>query len=307
MRHIGNLPTHEQARRFADYLLVRDVKVNIDQEDGHWAIWAVEEDQTQQVKEELNRFREHPDADEYRGHGSTAQRRRKEEEKANREFRNKQIDVRTRWGRGAAGVKAGPVTKGLIFVSIVVAVITGLGSDRGTFFQSLLFESWAVVDGSLVPTGWQAILSGQFWRIFTPMFLHFDPFHILFNMYMLYHFGTQVESRIPTWKYLVLVLAMSACANIGQVAWNDVTQSHAPFGGMSGVVYGLFGFIWIKSIFEPQERYFMPQQTVIILGIWMLLGVFDVISHIANGAHVVGFISGCAFGYARTFYKSFLS
>lgn len=307
MRHVGDLPTHDQAQRFADYLLLRDVKVSIDQENGQWSIWAVEEDETDHVKTELNRFREAPDADEYRGHGSRAEQRRKAEEKANREFRKNQVNVRTRWGRGMVGAKAGPVTMGLIAISILVALVTEIGVNQNSFYQNLLFSAWSKVDGRLVSSGWQEILNGQVWRLFTPMFIHYGILHIVFNLYMLHRFGAQVESHLSTWNYFLLVLAISACANIGQYYWGHFSQHELPFGGMSGVVFGLFGYIWMKSIYEPQEGYFMPQQTVVILGIWLVLGMVGIIGGIANGAHVIGFFAGCAFGYAPTYIRRFLS
>jgi GlpG protein len=307
MRHVGDLPTHEQAQRFADYLLVRDVKVNIDQEDGQWAIWAVEEDETQEVKQELERFRENPDGHEYQGHGSTAQRRRKEEEKTNREFRRNQIDVRTRWGRGRAGIKAGPVTLLLIVVSVIVGLLTQLGADKNEVFFSLMFEKWTLINGDRYSSGLQAIRDGQIWRIFTPMFVHYGPMHLIFNMLWLNQLGAQIESRLGKWKYLLLVLEVAAVAHFSQYLWSDWSDRHGYFGGMSGVVYGLFGYIWMKAKFEPQERYLLTQQTVTLMIGWMFLCMTGFIGPIANAAHVMGLVSGVAFGYAPTFFKKHLS
>lgn len=306
MRHVGDLPTQEQARRFADYLLVRDLKVSIDQEDGHWSIWAVEEDETEQVKDELSRFRENPDDDEYRGHGTKAQQRRRDEEKANREFQKNQVNVRTRWKNSAIGIKSGPATKLLIGASVLVGIATQLGYDENSIFFSLLFEKWTPAKGNLYSSGLAAIQSGEIWRAFTPMFVHFGPMHLIFNMLWLNDLGTQIESRIGKWKYLLLVLAIAAISNFAQYFWADWNHRHGLFGGMSGVVYGMFGYIWMKARYEPQERYLLTQQTVTLMIVWMFLCMTGIIGPIANAAHVMGLVAGVTFGYARTFFKTYL-
>lgn len=307
MRHVGDLPTHEQAQRFADYLLVRNVKVSIDREDGQWSIWAVEEDETSQVKEELDRFREDPDADEYRGHGTKAQQRRRDEEKANREFRQNQVDVRTRWKSSGIGVKAGPVTLALILISVGVGIATQLGYDRNAVFFALLFEKWTLIDGNYYSSGLQAILDGQIWRIFTPMFIHFGPIHLLFNMLWLHQLGAQIEARLGKWKYVLLVLGIAAVSHSSEYFWSDWNNRHAFSGGMSGVVYGLFGYIWMKTRFEPQERYLLTRQTVNLMIFWMFLCMTGFVGAIANAAHVMGLVAGMMFGYARTFFRKYLS
>ena len=303
MRHVGDLPTHDQAQRFADYLLVRDVKVSIDQEDGQWAIWAVEEDETPQVKEELARFRDNPDAEEYRGHGSQAERRRKAEEKANREFRKNQVDVRTRWGRGGAAVISGPITLGLIAISVLVALMTEAGADINKVFLWLTFEKLQPVPGGFLRSGTDAIAAGEVWRLFTPMFIHFGLIHILFNMLWLKQLGSQIESRAGTWKYLLLVFAIAGISNSAEFFWAQYRNEFSIFGGMSGVVYGLFGYIWMKVRFAPQERYLLNQQTVTLMMIWLVLCMTGMVGRIANAAHLIGLLSGVIIGYAGTFLR----
>ena len=40
---------------------------------------------------------------------------------------------------------------------------------------------------------------------------------------------------------------------------------------MSGVVFGLFGYIWMKSRFEASSGYFMHPQTVVLMLLWLYL------------------------------------
>ncbi len=71
---------------------------------------------------------------------------------------------------------------------------------------------------------------------------------------------------------------------------------------MSGVIYGLFGYVWMKSKFDPHAKMFIPPSTVVLLLAWLLLcwsGVLDKsIGQVANWAHTVGLIIGIIIGLA---------
>ena len=297
MRHIGDLPTQEQAQRFVDYLLVEGFKTQFDQEDNQFAIWAIEEDEIDRIKSELEDFRADPDASKYLGHSGKAQKHRVAEEKANRDFRNRQVDVRTRWRQGGSGFAAGPVTKILIGISVLVALSTQLGSDENAVLFSLLYEKLVPVNNGFLRSGFTAIQEGEIWRLFTPMFIHFGPLHILFNMMWLYQLGSQIESRLTPLKYLSLILVISAISNTGEFLWGQYRDIFSIFGGMSGVVYGLLGYIWMKTLYAPEERYMLSRQTVNFMLIWLVLCMTGMMGNIANAAHFIGLEAGCALGY----------
>ena len=60
---------------------------------------------------------------------------------------------------------------------------------------------------------------------------------------------------------------------------------------MSGVVYGLFGYIWIKGKFDPRSGLGLPQQTVFMMLGWFVACVF-IIPNVANWAHGIGLVAG---------------
>ncbi|HUG17547.1 MAG TPA: rhomboid family intramembrane serine protease [Planctomycetaceae bacterium] len=304
MRHIGNLPTEEQASAFEDFMLASEMRVRVDPEDSEWAVWVIEEDQFDAAREQLARFREDPSNSRYNSHSAKARQIRREEKKAAEQFKKNQINVRTRWGRSRSGLKAGPATKALIGISILVGLMAGLNPRDQSVYPWLTFTDFTQLRMSST-LGLEGILSGEIWRIITPIFIHYDPLHILFNMMWMYQLGPQIESRIGSARFLLLVLAVAAISNAGQFAWDRVSAEGglSRFGGMSGVVCGLFGYIWMKVRFEPQERYVMPLQTIRFMLIFLALCTFGIFGDIANGAHLVGLLVGVIFGYWNTFVR----
>ena len=79
------------------------------------------------------------------------------------------------------------------------------------------------------------------------------------------------------------------------------------FGGMSGVVYGLLGYAWMKTRYDPFAGILIRTDAVVILLIWFLIGVFNGFSsmglHMANWAHGVGFLAGLVIGYAPVLFR----
>jgi GlpG protein len=66
---------------------------------------------------------------------------------------------------------------------------------------------------------------------------------------------------------------------------------------MSGIVYGLLGFVWIRGKLDPTVGYELPRQIIVMMMIWFFLGVFGIIPHIANWAHGIGLVVGMAAGF----------
>ena len=71
------------------------------------------------------------------------------------------------------------------------------------------------------------------------------------------------------------------------------------FGGMSGVVYALFGYVWMKGRYEPEQGMILHPSTVQTMLLWLVLCMTGFLGNIANAAHVVGLVAGILFGLAR--------
>lgn len=66
---------------------------------------------------------------------------------------------------------------------------------------------------------------------------------------------------------------------------------------MSGVVYALFGYVWMKGRYQPHLGMGVRQQTVLVMLGWLVLCMTGWVGPIGNAAHVMGLIVGMAFGY----------
>ena len=136
------------------------------------------------------------------------------------------------------------------------------------------------------------VLNGEVWRLITPIFLHFSFFHILFNMFWVHDLGGQIEKRKGSRFFLLFIVITAIISNLLQFKLGGPA-----FGGMSGVVYGLFGYVWIKCKFDPGDGLFIHQTTAIIMLGWFFLCFAVSDFGIANWAHAGGLITGTTWGY----------
>ncbi len=306
MRKIGTLPSEELSSRFIDYLLTEGIPARAEpiesaEDNGRtWVVWINREEQVEASRDILQHFSQSPDDPRYGGRAAKADALRMEQEKRRRFARENYHQGREifRDGMGVSA-KRTPVTFGLIAVCVFVALWTRLG-DHADVVDRLEYvsrrhqaeENWNhenPVDASV------DVFEGEYWRVFTPNFLHFSLIHIFFNMLWLRSLGGQIESRKGSIKLLAMVFALGLASTFCQV----FVVRFPFFGGMSGVVYGLFGYTWMKDRFDPADGVRISPASTQMMVIWFVicfLPGFD----IANGGHAGGLILGMIMGYASS-------
>lgn len=147
----------------------------------------------------------------------------------------------------------------------------------------------------------EKIRQGEIWRIFTPIFLHADIFHLLFNMLWLYVLGRQLEVHLKPVRYLLFIALAAAVTNTAQYLMGGPS-----FLGISGVLCAMLTYIWKRQNDAPWEGYQLQRSTFLfmmiflfgMLGLQMLSFTLEVATgtvistSIANTAHISGIVFG---------------
>ena len=194
-----------------------------------------------------------------------------------------------------------PVTLALLLGCVLGGLVIWL--DIAPLYQQLTLLPW-VSDGlSSLPGGQlsDTLGSGQWWRLWTPIFLHFGAIHLVFNGLWLWEFGRRIEVLQGHRRLLLLVVFVALGSNLTQYLVTGPTL----FGGMSGVVCGLVGYCWGWSLVRPGRDFGMPRALYVvfllmILAMWALGGVLMPFGFpaVADAAHIGGMVLGWLAGLA---------
>lgn len=176
------------------------------------------------------------------------------------------------------------LTVTLIGISILIALLTQLGS------HSPILNALYIADPAT--GGFVAINSGQVWRLITPIFLHFSLMHIVFNMLWIWDLGRMVEWRRGALFLAAFVLIVGIASNLVEYAMTKWPQ----FGGMSAVIYGLLGFVWMQSKYNPRPGFVLAQPTVVMMLVWFVVCWLGLVDAVGNWAHTAGLLIGIAWG-----------
>jgi GlpG protein len=303
MRQIGTIPDENAARALSDYLLTQQIETKLEHQPGGWEVWVRDEDRVARAREELAAFTANPNDRRFTDAARAAADIRRTEEEAEEAYQRRQAALRERMKAPAA--RRRPVTALLIAISVTVGLFTELGDGNDELKQRLYIAPFQEVGNGLVQTpGLRPILEGQVWRLITPIFLHFGPLHLAFNMMWVFTLGGMIEGRRGSLRFLGLVLVTAAISNLAQYYIGGLTREEGRFiwvfagrfGGMSGVVFGLFGYVWMKMRFDPELGLAMSQQTFILTLLWLVFCFTGMAGPIANAAHAGGLVVGMAVG-----------
>lgn len=323
MRQLTTFPNADAARALADYLLTLKIDTQLEQQPDGWSVWVRDEDHLPRAQQELEEFTRNPSDPRYQGAGGTAATLRKQKLQEEKAYDRRQKRFYARMGRAGA---AGGVTLTLIAISVSVTVLIDGFAFGPSLRQMLSIAPLQVKLVSYNPfartaeeafrwkvesPGLEPILHGEIWRLVTPIFPHIGIWHLLFNMCWLYLLGGAIERRRGRVRYLAMVLVLAILSNLAQYFLGKIGSGvplaslpRSPnFAGMSGVVYGLFGYIWMKTRFQPELGLFIDRTNIIIMVGWLFLCMTPVIRifiphGVANAAHVAGLLAGMIIGYA---------
>ena len=169
-----------------------------------------------------------------------------------------------------------------------------------------LFVVLSALGGMLVSFSYRTALgyfsfagfnSAEYWRLITPIFLHFGILHFVFNSLWLSMLGSRIEELMGSFHLMLIILVTGLMSNAIQFWWSGA----ANFGGMSGVVYALLGYLWIANSIAPHPIMTLPRGIITFMIGWLGLCMTPVVTFllgvgIANAAHLGGLLSGMLLG-----------
>lgn len=170
-----------------------------------------------------------------------------------------------------------------LYAAAVIIVFIGLLTFMAEgILATLLFN----------PNDFERLPWTQPWRFFSPALLHFSTLHILFNVFWWWYLGGRFERYYGS-KWLILAFAV--CAATSNTL--QFLESGPYFGGLSGVVYGLFGIAAVVGWQNPRHPLFLPNGLMIFMLAWLVLGYTGLLwVNIANTAHSAGLVAGLIIG-----------
>lgn len=190
--------------------------------------------------------------------------------------------------RGTFMQHPAPVTVGLIGINVLVFLVTvsqggGLNAPGGRVFDQ----------GALVGV---YVGQGDWWRLFTAMFLHAGLLHIGFNMFALWMLGSWVEQAIGPFRFLLVYLSSGLAGSAGALI---VSGLNVPTVGASGAIFGIMGALLVLEYLQTGS---LAGQAMTLIVINLVLSV--AIPNISIGGHVGGLVGGIVgtFALARTRY-----
>jgi GlpG protein len=284
MRSIATFTEEKMALRFWNYLQAIEIDSNLEEDENseEWLVWVLDEEKFALALQAHQEFLDSPDDSKFiiSKKNKTDDNQTKEEYTGKSRFKN--YNLRDSWLK--QNRSPGMISLALIITSVAVYLLSGMGKNTEIVSAFLISEK---ANGSL-----SEISSGQVWRIITPIFLHFGALHIIFNMLWLHELGGQIEKRKGAGFISLFIVVTAIVSNLTQFKFGGPM-----FGGMSGVVYGLLGYVWIKSRFDPGDGLYISQNTALFMLAWFFLCFANVFPGVANWAHAGGLVTGAVWGY----------
>ncbi|UTH12951.1 rhomboid family intramembrane serine protease [Macrococcus equipercicus] len=186
-----------------------------------------------------------------------------------------------------AMVKFAPLTFALIFINIVVFILTIIWGRSST-------GDGLIDHGGLTHFNF---VHGDYFRVITSIFLHFNVTHLLFNMMSLYIFGRLIEYLYGSYRFLLIYFTAGIFGNLISLSFDTSSISAGASGGISGLLGALVAYIIFNGKFN---RSFVRQT---IIGAILFLLISNLFAEVNNYAHFGGLFSGFLAALIITVYR----
>lgn len=270
------------ALAFADFLNTQGIHCLIEKDGSKAKILLRDAQALPAAQEELARFLKDPVNDRYQK-ASWDDESSTEVRDLHGDMRSTQENIEGFYDQqktpGNIWAKAGLMTRAVALISVVVFVLTGFGTNVSVLNSFFFFSST------------EAMLGPELWRWISPVFVHFLigglPLHIVFNVMWWWELGGLVE-RFQTTRRLGLVFLIVA---VGSNTAQFFAEGNN-FGGLSGVVYGLLGYLWFYGRMRPDYPVQLNPALITMMVVWLVLCFTGLLGPVANAAHLSGLLIG---------------
>ena len=191
---------------------------------------------------------------------------------------NKKNESRTKIFEKIFSYKKPIVTYAIIFICVILFILMYLFGNGSSDISTLI--KFGANSDILVK-------SGDYYRLFTSMFLHIGILHLICNMYSLYVIGKEVESLFGKVKYLIIYILSGICGSILSIAFSDNTIA----AGASGAIFGLLGALLYFGYYYRTYLGATIRSTIVPVIVFnLILGFMS--TGIDNAAHIGGLVAG---------------
>ncbi len=324
MRSIGKIKDENRAARFIDYLLTQKIVARADDlpivlalgsESStpvrEFEIWVQDEDQIQTARQALIEFEQDPGAAKYeKAAQEAAQIRRAVRDRAAEVASLQRKLPQQSMPMAPGGQRFGKITLTLSITAVIVTLLTNFSqpsltvvekegyqeiTDANELSSKFKFVDLMKFEMTDPPDPLISIKEGEVWRFFTPALMHGNLPHLVFNVLSLISLGSVCEHLFGRGIYLWLLLASHAAGTLCQALMPFELGGNPNFVGLSGVVYGVFGFLWARPWVQTSLPPILPGNSVALMLGWMLLGWLPIPGlMMANWAHLGGLLGGMA-------------
>lgn len=292
MRSAGTIRDKNHARRFADYLLTRGIHTRLDGGTDGFTVWVYDEERLAEVRGELPAFLAEPGDPRYDVARQAEEARAKARQAEDAARRVVQPAPSVVPAAERVGLMATPLALAIIALCVVIAAYTQFAPLETPPLTRMSIATVQRLDVARI--GWNGladIREGEYWRLLTPCFVHFSVFHLLGNLVWMFDVGRQVEAAHGTLTLAAMVLVFGVASNYGQYIVEGPY-----FGGLSGVIFGLIGYVLVMARFAPGSGLVMSNFNAIFALTWFVVCTTGLVGPIANVAHGVGLALGVAAG-----------
>ena len=169
------------------------------------------------------------------------------------------------------------------------------------FIFEISFGNWTDPEvlhqlGALEP--YAVVVQGQYWRLFTALFLHAGFVHLLFNLFALYVLGPPLERSIGALRFAICYLISGLISSAGVVALTVIgIVQVAQLVGASGCIMGIVG-AWAGFLLRHRHAPHAKQRLGNVLMIVAIQTAFDLSTpQVSMAAHLCGLFSGAVLGF----------